>query len=448
MSELLYTKQAHLVLVMDMMSRTIPSNEIEQLSEGFTPFKIDIQSVMTKTIWKNKQVLSKGYPGVFRSLVHRKKEIDEILFNLKDALRGMIPANMFMYGKMGTGKTLVTKLVTSEIVKQAPEYGKKIKVVYIQCETLHTDIAILRELNEQLETQKTKTCNAFDMYFKKFCRLLTDFNGILIIVLDEINLLDNPDIINSLCRLKENGQSENVCIIGITNDINFGDNLNARTKSVMAQKNIVFPPYDANQLRDILYERAEIAFEPNTLEDTVVPLCAAYAAQENGDVRKAIELLRTAGEITESNGESIITEANVKKAQQKIEQDKFTEVIKTLPGQHKIVLLACLIRLEESNNNTPHTGEIYNTYKEISTTIAMESITQRRMSDILSELALMGIINAHTQNKGKYGRTKEVTIPTRLDDIYDVLSDDFRLNNIARGIIAKRCKTKQSILTG
>jgi cell division control protein 6 len=431
---------------MDMMNEPTLSNEVEQLLEGSIPFKIDIKRAMERTIWKNKRVLSKGYPGNFRSLVHRQKEIDNIVYNLSDALKGIIPANMFMYGKMGTGKTLVTKLVTSEIVKQAPEYKQKVKVIYIQCETLHTNIAIIRELNEQLETEKTKTCNAFDMYFKKFCRLLNDFSGVLIIVLDEINLLDDPNVINILCRLKENGFGENVCIIGITNDITFGDNLNARTKSVLAQQNIVFPPYDANQLKDILQERAEIAFEPNTLQDTIVPLCAAYAARENGDVRKAIELLRTAGEITEANGEFLVTEANVKKAQQRIEQDKLTELIRTLPTQHKTVLLSCLIELEESNNIGSYTGEIYKTYRELSNAISLEQITQRRMSDILSELAIMGIINATTQNKGRYGRTKEVTIVTRKEDIFNILSGDYRLNDIVEMIMAKRYKNKQSIL--
>jgi archaeal cell division control protein 6 len=427
---------------MDMMKEL--SNEVEQLSEGSIPFKIDIKRAMEKTIWKNKRVLSKGYPGNFRSLVHRQKEIDNIVYNLSDALKGIIPANMFMYGKMGTGKTLVTKLVTSEIVRQTPEYKQKVKVIYIQCETLHTNIAIIRELNEQLETEKTKTCNAFDMYFKKFCRLLNDFNGVLIIVLDEIDLLDDPNVINILCRLKENDFGENVCIIGITNDITFGDNLNARTKSVLSQQNLVFPPYDANQLKDILQERAEIAFEPNTLQDTIVPLCAAYAARENGDVRKAIELLRTAGEITEANGESLVTEANVKKAQQRIEQDKLTELIRTLPTQHKTVLLSCLI--EESDNLASHTGEIYKMYRELSNAISLEQITQRRMSDILSELAIMGIINAITQNKGRYGRTKEVTVVTRTEDIFNILSGDYRLNDVVEMIKAKRHKNKQSKL--
>ncbi len=413
---------------------------------GSMSFKIDIKQAMSQSIWKNKMVLTKGYPGNFRSLIHRQKEIDKLVYNLRDALRGIIPANMFIYGKMGTGKTLVTKLVTSEIEKQAPEYEKKVKVIYIQCETHHTNIAVIRELNEQLEVEKTRTGNAFDMYFKKFCRLLNSFNGILIIVLDEINLLDDPNIINILCRLKENGFGENVCIIGITNDITFGDNLNARTKSVLAQQNIVFSPYDANQLRDILQERAELAFEPNSLEDTVIPLCSAYAAQENGDARKAIELLKTAGEVTESSGRLTITEEDVKKAQRRIEQDKLTEVIETLPTQHKIVLLSCLVQLEESSNIASHTGEIYRTYQEISNAISLEHITQRRMTDILSELALMGIINANTQNKGRHGRTKEVTMVTRIDDILNILSGDYRLKNVMEIVFSRINKNKQAKL--
>ncbi len=94
-----------------------------------------------------------------------------------------------------------------------------------------------------------------------------------------------------------------------------------------------------------------------------------------------------------------------------------------------------------------YTGEIYKTYRELSNAISLEQITQRRMSDILSELAIMGIINATTQNKGRHGRTKEVTIVTRTEDIFNVLSGDYRLNDVVEMIIAKGHKNKQSILT-
>jgi len=44
------------------------------------------------------------------------------------------------------------------------------------------------------------------------------------------------------------------------------------------------------------------------LEDGVVPRVAALAAREHGDARKAIDILRFAGEIAEENDHDSVTE--------------------------------------------------------------------------------------------------------------------------------------------
>jgi Cdc6-like AAA superfamily ATPase len=39
-------------------------------------------------------------------------------------------------------------------------------------------------------------------------------------------------------------------------------------------------------------------------------------------------------------------------------------------------------------------------------------LTQRRVSDVIAEFDLLGIINAKVISKGRYGRTREVSVVT------------------------------------
>ncbi len=390
-------------------------------------------------IFLNEIVLDKGYsPTKISEILHRKKEIEAYMRHLSKALRNIVPGNLFIYGKMGIGKTMVTKVLTSELEKEALVYGVRVKTVYIHCKAVPTNVGvfkcIINSLGVETNNEKIKTPNSFDAYFFKFCKLASEFKGVVIIILDEIDKLKDPEILNLLSRVKESGFLENnVCVIGITNDIHFDEMLDAKTKSILSETVLIFPPYDANQLRDILFQRAELAFKPGVVEETVVSLCAAYAAQEHGDARKALELLKMSGNIAEERNDEKITEKHVKAALERIENDKINELIHTLPTQSKIVLASCIIN--ESALLKSYTGEIYNRYKECCRHLGIEILTQHRIAELLSELSAIGLINALTISKGRYGRTKEVSLAVEIKSAWGELMEDYRLNSLRNMIV-------------
>lgn len=215
-------------------------------------------------------------------------------------------------------------------------------------------------------------------------------------------------------------------VIGISNDLKFKEYLDPRVLSSLSEEEVVFPPYDANQLRDILTQRAEEAFYPGVLDEGVIPLCAALAAREHGDARKALDLLRVAGEIAEREGASKVTEKHVWKAQEKIEQDMMEEVIKTLPLQSKVLLYA-IVLLDENGDLPANTGDVYAVYRELCEYIDLEPLTQRRISDLINELDMLGIINAKVVSKGRYGRTKEIRLNVTSYKIRNVLRYDYSI---------------------
>jgi cell division control protein 6 len=188
----------------------------------------------------------------------------------------------------------------------------------------------------------------------------------------------------------------------------------------------VFPPYDANQLQDILQHRAEDAFEGGSLTDGVIPLCSALAAQEHGDARRALDLLRTAGELAERSQAETVEQAHVRKAQEKIELDRVVEVVRTLPTQSKLVLYA-IILLEQNGVHNINTGEVYNIYTTLCEEIDADDLTQRRVTDLISELDMLGIVNAVVVSKGRYGRTKEISLSVPTEETEAVLISDSRL---------------------
>jgi len=271
-----------------------------------------------------------------------------------------------------------------------------------------------------------------DRVYDAFFEAVDYQERVVVIMLDEIDKLvekSGDDTLYNLSRMNSELENSRVSIMGISNDLKFTEFLDPRVKSSLGEEEIVFPPYDANQLRDILEHRAEVAFEDGVLSDDVIPLCAAFAAQEHGDARRALDLLRTAGELAERSGADLIEEDHVRQAQEKIELDRVVEVVRTLPQQSKLVLFA-IILLEKEGVHNINTGEVYNIYKRLCEEIDADVLTQRRVTDLISELDMLGIVNAVVVSKGRYGRTKEISLSVPVDETEAVLHSDSRLGDI------------------
>jgi cell division control protein 6 len=178
---------------------------------------------------------------------------------------------------------------------------------------------------------------------------------------------------------------------------------------------------------------SSLRFQKNrcdVLDEYVIPLCAALAAREHGDARKALDLLRVSGEIAERESEIRINERHVRKAKDRIEADSIVEAVRTLPTQSK-VLLYSIILLEERKHRIITTGDVYELYSGLCNKTGLDTLTQRRVSDLLSELDLMGIISSKVVSKGRYGRTRQIHLAVPLVGIRIVLEDDIRLSGLS-----------------
>lgn len=390
------------------------------------------------SVFKDKDVLKKGHhPRLLDDVLHRDEVIDKYLTVLHEAIDGKVPDNLFIYGTFGTGKTMLTKLITSEIALAAENLENKVIVVYIYCETLSAPSPMMQYINQSLinsmhDAEKLvgiTMAKNFDYFYK----LVDKFDGPILLIFDEIDKLKHPDIINQIARIKECGFTKNnVCVIGITNDTNFYDNLDGRTKSVLGQNELYIPPYDAEQLNDILTSRANAAFVEGSLEEMVIPLCAAFGAQETGDARTAIDILRTSGDIADQRNSKMIEEIDVRAAKEGMELNRQLEVVGGLPTQTKSVLVACALKYSK-NKEFVETSEIYAEYLRICEIISVEPVKPRRVNDYLGELSVLGVLSV---NKISRGRRRGVFNAIRpLADtgaLMEVILQDYRFENLKR----------------
>ncbi len=272
-----------------------------------------------------------------------------------------------------------------------------------------------------------------DMVYSEFKAGIDTEDRCVIVILDEVDRLASKGdgALYNLSRINSELNHAKVSMIGISNDLTFTELLDQRVQSSLGEEEIIFPPYDADQLQDILSERAEIAFKKSVIDDAVIPLCAALAAQEHGDARRALDLLRVSGEIAERTKSDRVTEEHARLASEKIEANKIIEVVKTLPLQSKIVLSSVLLLHRERNKRRFSSGEVYNMYRRLCNHLGMEALTQRRVTDFVSELDILGLINAVIVSKGRYGRTKEISLSVPIESVQPILLEDYKLKAIS-----------------
>ena len=366
---------------------------------------LEIEESISPTIFKDKRPLDHRW--LPEKLVHRDEQIRQIAKYWVDVLSGVTPSTVTLYGKTGTGKTAASKFAREQLIDIARKKNVFVKVEYIRCTDYTTEYQVIAELCNRLGRDvpnrgwtKGEVVNTFRDIFKPdvFARKLH-----LIVILDEIDILLNKDGDGILYTLTRTG---NVSVLCISNYLDFKNLINSRVTSSLNDKEIVFPPYGADQLSDILAERAELSFNENILESDVIPLCSAMAAKEEGDARYALDLLKNAGELAFDEDSDIVTSDHVRRAKEKIEHNKVIEIISTLPVQQQRLLEAILSLTKQKEEIS--SGKLYDAYTDIS---KKDAVTYRRIFDFIGELEMLGIISTNTVSRGRAkGRTNIIKL--------------------------------------
>ena len=371
-------------------------------------------SVESRSLFKNKQIMQSNHSP--EDIPHRDEQIQSVASILAPSLLGEKTSNLFIYGKTGSGKTLSVQHVANELARRSGE-DNILRVEYLNCKlkkVADTEYRILAELIKKLGGSVPATGLPTDQVYLKFLDILENSaEKLLILILDEIDQAVkkiSDEFLYNLTRLNSELNNTQIIVVGISNDLRFLDMIDQRVRSSLSEEEIVFPPYNAVQLQDILRKRSGEAFKSNVVSEGVIAKCAAYAAREHGDARRALDLLRVAGELAERNSHDKIKVEHIDQANEKIEKDKILDVVQTGTKQFQLILYSIIELVDKDKNNSVYTGDIFDFYEQLCRKVKVDVLTQRRVSDIIAELDMLGLINARVISKGRHGRMREIKL--------------------------------------
>ena len=384
-----------------------------------------------KSIIKNRDILHFTY--IPDTILHRKSEQEQVTQSLLPILKQSRPSNLLVYGKPGTGKTLVVKKVLSKIQERVERSNFPIKLVYSNSKNETTLYGLLVSLGRQLGLEQDELPSnglAISEVFKRLLSKIEEGKLNAIFVIDEIDYLaqlvvkTGKDILYQLTRANEQLKQGSLTMVGISNDLTFKEKLDPRVISSLGEEEIVFTNYNVEQIKKILEERINESFIENSVEEPALNLCAALAGGEHGDARRAIDLLRVSGELAERQQSDKVTIEHVREASLKIEENKEEASLKSYPLHEKLVIIAIM------KANGSSTGEIYSSYKNLCKALGKDELTQRRITQMLSEIELSGIISGRLVHQGIHGRTKKYKLAISSEMIKKSFKDDLSLQDI------------------
>jgi len=406
-----------------------------------------LQEGVQNSVFRDKGLLDPDAVIDEDRIVGRDEQLDDIITYLRPAVQGNRPPNMLLYGPSGTGKSLIVNAVCQQVLELAEAQGDRFGVIKINCQTIKShDRAVYRLAKNAadeagVEVGVPQSGISTDQKLNRFYEVLSNNFDSVIIILDEVDLLvgrqrdpnDEPaysKLLYQLSRASQLGRIEgHVSVAALTNDPRFMEDLDGRAESSFNPQDIVFPDYDADQLQSIL-ERRRDAYQDDVLENGIIPLSSAFAAQDHGDARKAIVLFRKAGEIADREGTDTVREAHVRDAQKEAERDRTLTQMQGLSTQKKLSLYATAIvpvYSQRTLNAVPSTVA-YRVYQYLTQLLDADEKSRDSYLRYLSEAETYNFVTSEKRGRG-YGSGvhKEYTFVDDPEVVAETLQTDIRV---------------------
>ncbi|WP_336136306.1 orc1/cdc6 family replication initiation protein [Natronomonas amylolytica] len=395
---------------------------------------------------RDRSLLDPNYVVEEDRIVGRDEQLQEVTKMLRVALGDNRPPNLFLYGPSGTGKSLITKAVCNNISQLCETRDISFGTIEVNCQDLDTLGVAVYELTKQaanqagVEVEVPKHGVATKEKWDELYRIVNEHFDSVVFVLDELDMLvgrrDKQEpafsrLLYQLSRASANDElTAHISVVAISNDAKMMEAVGSRALSSFTPEDVHFDDYDANQLQAILRRRKD-AFHDGVVDEDVIPLAAAFAAQTHGDARKAIDLIRVAGELAEREGDTSVREEHVREAQEKVEKNRVLEVVRGISTQKKLCLYATAAVAAQTDDGSARSTTGYRVYQFLTETIDADQYHQETYVNKMKELTTYSLVDFERRSHGpSSGMFLEFQFGERPETILETLCEDSRIDMV------------------
>jgi len=350
------------------------------------------------------------------NIIGRDEQTEKLFHYLDDLVRGCLVPVISAYGRSGSGKSTLIKSVCNDVDLACS--------TFVNLRKANTVFSYANLILSKFDMPPLKSADGTNKVIDEIgkCiskKLESQRKKFMILVLDEYDAIfldkrNNPaDFMYKLLTLVEELREKDqwLCIITISNNALSEYSLDDRTKSRMGSNEIFFPSYTKNEMVLILQDIAKIAFRVKIPNDIILH-CAEICSLQYGDARRALDLLRIAGECSDGN---TITKRNIDDATSQLEKDKIYSILAHLPLHQRIVMAAICDNTISGKTGITSTFEIFETYCSM-VNHDIKPVSYRRLGNFLVDLENTGLIESKTLSRGRggYGSMYNLCFPPEM----------------------------------
>ncbi|MFB6308746.1 MAG: ORC1-type DNA replication protein [Haloarculaceae archaeon] len=362
-----------------------------------------------ESVFRDEHVFEIDYvPETFK---HRESQMETLKYALRPAVRGSRPLNVVARGPPGTGKTTAVQILFDELQAQTD-----LQAVRVNCQVDSTRYSVFSRLfSEIFEYEPPSSGISFKKLFGQITDRLVEDDEILVVALDDVNYLfyesEASETLYSLLRAHEAHSGAKIGVICISSDLDLGviEALDTRVQSVFRPEEVYFERYGQAEIVDILDERVERGFHDGVIDAPVLDRVAELTAEQGGDLRVGIDLLRRAGMNAEMRASRTVEMEDVEEAYDKSKYVHLSRRLQEL-SESESALVEVI-----AEHDGEQAGDIYEAFHE------QTDLGYTRYSEIINKLDQLGIIEADYADVEGRGRSRELTLQYDADAVLERL---------------------------
>ncbi len=358
-----------------------------------------------ETIFKNINAFDPDYlPENYK---YRDSQMEALAICIRPALKKGRPVNAVVLGSCATGKTTAIK----KIFEMVERNSEKVVCCYINCQLNTTRFGIFSQIYHRIFGHyPPETGVPFSRIYQKIMQHMVAENKALIVALDDVNYLFHSKNANKIfydiLRAHEAFPGARTGVFAILSDIEFRFALDKNVNSIFIPQEIIFQPYNREELFSILKERTKMGFYPEVISDAILEEIVEKTL-ESGDLRVGIDLLRVSGNLAESEASRTIDEQHLNEALKRTGPVSLSHTLNSL-SEIENSLLELIVNFKDENLTA---GSLYELFQQ-KTNASYSSFNRT-----LDKLEFLRLIDTKFTGKGMRGNSRLIILRFSQDEI-------------------------------